>query len=174
MIVVRAARPQDAADVARIYIDSWNAGFGEIVGMRTHTNEQAERWRDDLAESAITWTVAQVDGAAVGFAGVGPSRDPVDAGVGELETIAVDPACWRQGVGRSLMAQAVDQLVSTYDSAILWTVTGYERGDAFYRSTGWSPLGWRRRNGAETAYHLAQLPAPTPPAIRDSGSPQSE
>lgn len=100
----------------------------------------------------MIWTVAEMDGDVVGFSGVGPSRDPVDPSLGELQTIAVDPQSWRRGVGRALMDDAIGRLRLAYDSAILWTVTGYQRGHAFYGAMGWTPLGWSRADGTETAF----------------------
>jgi hypothetical protein len=50
------------------------------------------------------------------------------------------------------MDEALDCLRLAYDSAILWTVTGYQRGQAFYGSMGWTPLGWLRAQGTETAF----------------------
>ena len=39
-----------------------------------------------------------------------------------------------------------------YSTAILWTVVDYERGHAFYRATGWKPLGKSRAEGTEVAF----------------------
>ncbi|MDE2725087.1 MAG: hypothetical protein OXI59_17090 [Gemmatimonadota bacterium] len=75
----------DAEVVTRIYIDSWNAGFGELIEQsnRIVTSELVERWRGDLAKSAPhRWWVAEHTGKVVGFVGIGPSRDPVDATLG--------------------------------------------------------------------------------------------
>ena len=152
MIELRKPTDSDVDALARIYIDSWNRGFGDLMGYRTHSRERRDRWRKDIHDPAVTWTVAEMDGAVVGFCGVGPSRDPVDPALGELQTIAVDPPSWRRGVGRVLMEDALSFLRLAYDSAILWTVTGYQRGHAFYGAMGWTPLGWLRADGTETAF----------------------
>lgn len=149
---MRRASGSDVDAVARIYIDSWNLGFGDLMGRCTDSPERRDRWRQDLDDSTMVWTVAERSGQVAGFSGVGPSRDPVDPALGELQTIAVDPPSWRRGVGRALMDEALRHLRRSYESAILWTVTGYERGHAFSRATGWTPLGWRRADGAETAF----------------------
>jgi N-acetylglutamate synthase-like GNAT family acetyltransferase len=92
MVELRDAVADDAPGVARIYIDSWNQGFGHLMGVRELTPERVARWRDDLMSPTAEWTVAELDGQVVGFVGVGPSRDPIDPTLGELNTIAVDPA----------------------------------------------------------------------------------
>lgn len=142
----------DADVVARIYVESWNAGFGHLLGSIELTPERLARWERDLAGTTTDWAVADVDGRVVGVVGVGPSRDPVDPLLGELDTIAVDPAHWRVGVGRCLMAHALGVLQKSWPRAILWTPANYERGHAFYEATGWVALGQSRRYGKEVAY----------------------
>jgi GNAT superfamily N-acetyltransferase len=151
VVVVREASVDDAPVVARIYVDSWNQGFGHLLGTRELTDEQLRRWRDTLS-TAGGWAVAEADGVVTGFVGVGPSRDPVDPTLGELHTIAVDPAHWRSGVGQALMDHAVDGLRRSWSRAILWTPASYEQGHAFYRATGWSPLGRSRSSGQHVAF----------------------
>ena len=150
---LRSAAAGDAEAVTRIYVDSWNAGFGNLI-QRSHriaTAELVERWRGDLVKSAPhRWWVAEHTGKVVGFVGIGPSRDPVDATTGELDTIAVDPSCWGLGIGTALASLAFRHLVADgYDEAIVWTVEGYERGVAFYEEMGWKRDGGVRDNGRQ-------------------------
>ncbi len=92
-------------------------------------------------------------GSIVGFVGIGPSRDPVDSQLGEVDSIAVDPPHWRMGIGKALMSLALRHLASDgYDEAIVWTVGGYERGTAFYEATGWSRDGGFRDDGRQVRF----------------------
>ena len=151
-IAVRDATTADAPAVARIYVDSWNAGFSDVLGRRQLDAALVRRWGDDLASAGTTrWWVAERDGLAVGFAGAGASRDPVRPGLGELDTIAVDPAHWRRGVGGVLMAVALADLAQRFREAILWTVAGNERALGFYRATGWVAGGGTRAGGREVS-----------------------
>ena len=156
MFTIRPAVPDDAEAVARIYIDSWNAGFGELMSQanRTVTADRVERWRHDLAQQVPhRWWVAEHKGSIVAFAGIGPSRDPVDPQLGELYTIAIDPPYWRQGIGTALISLALQHLVSDgYREAVLWTVEGYERGIAFYEAMGWNRGGGVRDNGRQIGF----------------------
>ncbi len=88
---LREGNPADAEPVARIYVDSWNAGIGTLMPARSMTPAEIERWRRFLAPGPVRWRVATASDVLVGFAGVGPSRDPVMVDLGELDTIAVDP-----------------------------------------------------------------------------------
>ena len=152
--VIRDATPDDAPVVARIYIDSWNAGFGDLMPFRTLDAERVERWRRDLsAPLPHRWWVAAMASEIVGFAGIGPSRDPIDPELGELDTIAIDPAHWRLGVGRALMAVVVGHLETDgYRAAIVWTLENYPPGQRFYESTGWRRDGGNRDEGRQISY----------------------
>ena len=160
---IRSATVDDAEAVTRIYIESWNAGFGELLSQanRTVTPELTERWRRDLAQPAPhRWWVAERAGRIVGFIGIGPSRDPVDAQLGEIDTIAVDPRHWRAGIGKALMSLAVRHLAADgYREAILWTVEGYTRGIGFYQAMGWRRDGGVRDGGRQVRFRreLTQL-----------------
>jgi GNAT superfamily N-acetyltransferase len=104
------------------------------------------------ASSTATTRVRTNAGTSQYMVGVGPSRDPVDPLLGELDTIAVDPAHWRVGIGRCLMVHALGVLRKSWARAILWTPADYGRGHAFYRATGWVPLDRSRRDGKEVAF----------------------
>ncbi len=153
-ITIRSAVPNECDEIARIYVSSWNAGYGHLMRYRKVDSELVARWRRDLAAPPPTrWWVAEVDGTIVGFAGIGLSRDPVDPSLGELDTIAVDLAWWRKGVGRALMSQSLRYLSEDgYAEAVVWTLKDYPQGDAFYRATGWTPNGWSRAGGRQVSY----------------------
>lgn len=152
MIEFRPPSEADAERVAAIYIDSWNEGFGHLLGLRSHSQERVERWRNDLASDETTWTIAELDGRIAGFVGTGPSRDPIDPMLGELETIAVAPEYWRQGLGIALMMRAVGTLQIRWSAAILWTPANYKAGHSFYRATGWRELDQARACETEVAF----------------------
>src|SRR5262245_14651594 len=104
---VRPAQPADADAVTRVYVESWNVGFGALVRPIEADAERRKSWRETLAaRGRRRWWVAERHASLVGFAGIGPSRDPRDERLGELDTIAVSPTCWRSGVGRALMQEA--------------------------------------------------------------------
>ena len=152
-ISIRPAVLEDAEAVTRVYVESWNEGFADLMPRREVDANLTSRWREDLIQPGHRWWVAERDGAIVGFAGTGPSRDPVDPSLGELNTIAVDPICWRTGVGRALMSQALRFLsAGGYVEAVLWTLARYPQGSGFYRATGWSPNGAVRDDGHQLCY----------------------
>ena len=153
-LVVRRALPADAPEVERVYVESWNQGFGDLMRRRSIDEDILRRWRADLAAPLpYRWWVAERAGAVVGLVGIGLSRDPVDPTLGELDTIAIDPPHWRTGVGRVLMSLALEHLAKDgYREALLWTLANYPQGHAFYSATGWSPNGATRDDGGQLCY----------------------
>lgn len=155
-LAIRPACAADAETVARIYVDSWNASFGELLARtdRTVTPELLARWQRGLDRPVPhrAW-VAQRSGSIVGCAQIGPSRDPVDPSIGELHSIFVDEPYGRKGVGSALLAVAHRHLVlDGYRTWILWTVAGYRQGIAFYEAKGWSRDGGVRDDGRQIRF----------------------
>lgn len=150
MVMIRLGVGGDGAEVARVYVDSWNAGFGELMPVAVLDEGRVARWSATVADG--NWWVAEVDGALAGFVGIGASRDPVDPELGELDTIAVDPPHWRTGVGTALMQRALEGLGARYDEAILWTLANYPQGQTFYAKTGWTLSAASRDNGHQVQY----------------------
>ena len=152
-IAIREAEANDAPRIVQIYVESWNAGFGELMPDLAVDEDRISRWTTDLTTGQTHWWVAEYDGSIAGFVGIGPSRDPVDPELGELDTIAVDPAHWRKSIGTALMRTALDALAEAgFTEAILWTLAGYDQGQTFYNSMGWTRDGRTRDNGHQVAF----------------------
>lgn len=150
---LREATPADAEGVARVYVESWNDGFTDLMPPRMLNAAQIARWSRDLDAEVVRWWLAESGESVVGFVGTGPSRDPIDPDLGEVDTIAVAPSAWRRGVGRRLMDAALADLRGGgYGQAILWTLADYERARTFYEATGWHPSGEVRDSGREIAF----------------------
>jgi GNAT superfamily N-acetyltransferase len=105
------------------------------------------RWRALLADPAVSMLVAEQDeGELLGFTACGESRDP-DAGpqTGEIRTLFVAAGRWRGGVGRALMAAALDDLGRRgYGEATVWSFAANDRANAFYEARGFRPDGATR------------------------------
>ena len=89
--------------------------------------------------------LAEEDGELLGFTACGETRDPdASATVGEVRTFFVAPGRWRRGVGRALMAAALDSLRERgYREATVWSFAGNDRDNRFYERAGFA------RDGAE-------------------------
>jgi len=145
---VRRAEPRDADAVAGVHVRSWQVGYRGLIDDGVldalNTEERASRYTFGLVGPPVT-VLAEEAGAVLGFATIGAATGPGDSGTGELLALYVDPARWRTGVGRALIASAREQLVRwRYTSAVLWVLQGNERAQRFYAADGWAADGSRR------------------------------
>jgi GNAT superfamily N-acetyltransferase len=101
--------------------------------------------------------VADADGELLGLTASGESRDP-DAGpdTGEVQTFFVAAGRWRTGVGRALMAAALDNLMARgCDEATVWSFAANDRANAFYEAHGFTLDGTERTE--EAWAHIPEL-----------------
>src|ERR1700748_933116 len=112
---VRTARPEDAADLARIYIESWQDTYAGVIshallGAMSHKSHTA-RW---LAAIKADKTLGAVLAAeyphhgVIGLCSLGRARDSALGFEGEIYTLYVDPAFLGRGAGRALLSGAFD------------------------------------------------------------------
>ena len=144
-MLVRPAVPEDADAIARAHVRAWQRAYTDLFPAnelaRLDAAQRAESLRRRLrADEPRRATLAVEDGGAVvGFASVGPSRDPDGDGLGELYAIYVDPDCWSRGAGRRLMDGALAALRDAgFEEATLWVLGRNPRARAFYEASGWT------------------------------------
>jgi ribosomal protein S18 acetylase RimI-like enzyme len=145
---LRRALPGDANAIARVQERGWQHAYRHVFPIEELDRGgfiKAELWRQRLATPPPTWStfVAERDGAVVGFACVGASRD--ERGLGEVYAIYVDPDAWSSGVGRALLARAEEALAGAYEEATLWVLEDNPRARTFYERLGWRADGSRKR-----------------------------
>jgi predicted N-acetyltransferase YhbS len=108
-ISVRQARPEDAAQVAHVYIESWHDTYAGILPHRLlcalTPRGQTARWSAAIrARGRESVLVAECGGCGVvGMASFGPARDGAMGFDGEIYTLYVDPSFYGRGTGRALM-----------------------------------------------------------------------
>lgn len=83
------------------------------------------------------------EGGIAGFALFLPDADgDADA---YLASVFVDQRRWGEGLGRSLLAAAVDEMRRRgHRMARLWVARDYERARRTYEAAGWRPTGAER------------------------------
>jgi len=151
-LAVRAARTEDAVEVAGVHVRSWQAAYRGLLpqayldGLRVE--DRMTRYTFDRTGPDQPATVVAVkDGAICGFATTGPSRDRDVPNAGELYALYVDPRVWGLGVGRLLMAEARTRLRrQDFSEAVLWVLAGNDRAQRFYRADDWMPDGHGREH----------------------------
>jgi GNAT superfamily N-acetyltransferase len=149
-MLVRLALPADAHAVAAVHVRAWQHAYaGLMPAEQLAALDPAERaarytFGTDDPDRPTTF-VAEAAGEIAGFVTFGPARTSPDApGAGEIYALNVDPARWRSGVGRLLLADACARLAARgHALAVLWMLDGNERAARFYESLGWALDGGR-------------------------------
>lgn len=123
---IRTARPEDASEIARIYIAAWQDTYPGVLPfnlLRILTLKgQTLRWQKLIAvrppESVL---VAETRDALIGFIGFGPSRDATLGYDCEITALYVDPLLYGVGAGKQLLKSAFTAMaVFGMGSAVMW------------------------------------------------------
>ena len=122
MTTIRPATAQDAAGIAKVYVDAWRSAYAAILPHRVllgmSYDQQARQWAHAIERARELVIVAsEADHGVVGFAGFGGARAgdrraierltvDGDATVGEIYTLYVLPDWQDRGIGRQLVTAA--------------------------------------------------------------------
>ena len=137
---VRTARPEDAADLARIYIESWQDTYAGLIShsllgamsLKHHT----ARWQATMRGPGAVLVAEDARHGAIGLCSLGAVRDRGLGFEGEVYTLYVDPAFLGRGAGRALLAGAFDAFKERHlRSCLIWA---HARNNAcfFYEAMG--------------------------------------
>jgi len=145
-VKVRAATGEDSDAIEAVRVRGWQTAYRHVFppDELDALPVDGARWRPRLVTPPAGWAtfVAEDEGAVVGFAAVGPSRD--ERGLGELYAIYVDPEAWSTGAGRALIERAEELLRAEYAVATLWVLEDNPRARRFYERAGWTADGARK------------------------------
>jgi GNAT superfamily N-acetyltransferase len=141
-LTIRVARPKDAAEVARIYIESWHDTYPSVLSRAMlcamTPKGQTARWLAAIrSQKRETVLVAEDAGAGiVAMASLGPSRDKSFGYDGEVYTLYVDPNFLGRGIGRMLLNGAFEVLrARSFTSCVIWAHAG-NNARFFYETMG--------------------------------------
>jgi GNAT superfamily N-acetyltransferase len=157
---LRQARPSDAADLARIYVESWQDTYAGILpnallaamSIKNHT----ARWQNQLRTPGSVIVAEDSAHGPIGLASLGGARDSGLGFDGEVYTLYVDPAFIGQGAGSALLHGAFAALGERkLTSCMIWT---HARNNAcyFYEAMGGQRVAERMtRLGGEPTPEIA-------------------
>ena len=140
-MTVRPGTPADAAAIAALQTRTWWSAYGDRVdpGVLAEAAEGREALWDEILARDRRTVVAEQDGAIVGFASWGESRDEDGEGDGELYAIYVAPEAQGAGVGTTLHDLVLDRLRALgFVAATLWTLAANAQARSFYEHAGWA------------------------------------
>ncbi|MBL8675679.1 MAG: GNAT family N-acetyltransferase, partial [Rhodospirillales bacterium] len=121
---IRPAVVEDAAALARVYVDSWRDAYAgllpDMVLVGMSDVRQAAAWARELQhESAGATLVAEDESGVFGLSTVGPARAASKAFLegGEIYRLYVEPGRQNEGAGRALMEASFAWMARCGDDA---------------------------------------------------------
>lgn len=159
--MVREARPEDAAAIARVHTETWQIAYRGIVPDEILDGLEVSEGRIAASLGLIEDESVQIfvadDDELRGFVSAGRSRDLESEG--EIYAIYVHPSAWGRGFGRELMAAAEQSLRTLgFAEAALWVLADNARARRFYEAAGWTlEDGARKAVPAGTASGLIEV-----------------
>lgn len=127
MIGVRPARSDDARDIARIEVETWQTTYAgmltdhALVGMSV--TRQGHLWARVLRPGHGVWVWEEEPHGLLGFGHCGRHRSPSLGFDGEIYMLYVLPDAQGRGIGRQLLLAMFDSLRdSGCRAALVWVV----------------------------------------------------
>jgi GNAT superfamily N-acetyltransferase len=149
-VTIRPGGPSDEERLLAVFRAAGQAAWAHILPVDDLANGPGpRRWTAALLDPPprSRMLVAERGGEIVGFARVCESADD-DAGetTGELDAFYTHPGVWGAGIGRRLLAEAVDALAGfSFTEATLWTAEANHRPRRVYERAGWQLDGRSRQ-----------------------------
>lgn len=142
-MMLREARPDDAAAIAHVQVETWRTTYRGIVPQRyldtLSVEWRAQTWERilDASESSHCAFAVQADEVGiVGFANGGPERNGDPVYTGELYAIYILDAFHGLGFGKRLVQAVAERLQAQGHSAMLLWVLSDNPARRFYESLG--------------------------------------
>ncbi len=139
-LTIRAARPPDAAGIARVYVESWQdtypGSLSHVLLANMTIGGQTGRWRAAICQGEHVLVAEHERHGVVAMTSFGPTRDRSIGFDGEIYTLYVAPSFLGQGAGRKLLTAAFAQLSRQgCRSCVIWA---HARNNArfFYEAMG--------------------------------------
>ena len=154
---VRPARPEDAAEIARIQLSTWRSAYRRFFPAHVLANLDedylARGWSEAItatpsARHRVLIAVEQGDArtTTVGFVAAGPADEqalapeepPLGDDVAAITDLLVEPRWSRRGHGSRLLAATVDLWrEDSFKGAVAWVYDADAAMKKFLSSTGW-------------------------------------
>ena len=158
---VRDARPEDAAEIARIQLETWRTAYRRMFPLHVLANLDegylARGWTEAISSAPssrhrVLISVEQSESASwvVGFAAAGPADEqalapeepPLPDHVAAITDLLIEPRWGRRGHGSRLLAATVDRWREDgFTSAVAWSYDQDVAMQKFLTSAGWEPDG---------------------------------
>ena len=136
---IRRAVLDDAAEIARVQVESWRATYrgilpDKILDDNEFYRQQKQFWHQILENHSLenNIAIAEQNNQVIGVAFSGPPRDADATWNRELYLMYIDNDFHARGIGSQLLAEVLPATKSTS----LWVFENNSRAIAFYRKHG--------------------------------------
>ncbi len=164
LFYIQPANPKNAADIARVHVDTWRTTYAGIVPddhlASLSYDVRTKLWTEILSDPALhhhTWVAKDAAGKVVGFSNGGKNRDESQPYQGEVMALYLLKEFQGRGIGKRLLLDSFEQLFRHgHTSAIAWvfeknpTAQFYERLGGKLCGEKWDDFGGTRLK--EVAY----------------------
>jgi GNAT superfamily N-acetyltransferase len=142
--VIRRAEAADAAALGAMHARSWAETYPGLVpapllAVMTDPARRAASWGAAMAAPPLPGflSVAEAEGAIIGFVSVAPARDPALGTDGEVTGLYLLRAWQGRGLGQALLGQGFAALrAAGFAAAAAWALDGNARARRFYARSG--------------------------------------
>ena len=141
-VSIRPATPADIPAITRIYAHAVRHGTASFELDPPDEAEMARRQRA-LLDGGFPYIAAEIDGALVGYAYAGPYRTRPAYRFTVEDSVYIDPAAQRRGVGRALLERLIAES-ETRGFRLMITVIGDSAQTAsieLHRALGFQMVG---------------------------------
>ena len=153
-LILRPARVADAKEIVRVQHESWAKAYQCLLPVTVPLRSEGERlalWQQRLEEHPCHTLLAEQSGALVGFIyWLGESSTEA-----QLRSLYLHPFFWRQGIGSTLLRQAMDDM--RHDGlrrVSLWVLANNLRAERFYLRHGFYYDGQQQSKGSGAGTYL--------------------
>ena len=163
-MIIRDALPNDAEAINGIRVRAWQLAYGNFMPEQFLSTLDSNSGVDGL-RSAIQnpkpqfkASVAEVDGAVIGFSMLGTPRFDAPDGTIELWALNIDPIHWRKGIGLALVREALASAkLSGAGRVELWCIVGNSPASRLYEAAGFLLPGMQRTTSSLTGFPLHEV-----------------
>lgn len=144
LISIRAARTQDAPELARTHAEAWRYAYQGLLPhlpLERMIARRGQRWWRESIDSGLAARVLEFDSEIAGYTTLGRSRMRGTPYRGEIFELYVRPGFQGAGFGRHLFQTARAVLnARRLEGLCVWSLADNDAACAFYKHLGGQPV----------------------------------
>ena len=153
MLEIRNALVEDAEDIIRINISSWQETYGGIFPKEflDSLNELRDESIEKCKKKINEYIVATIDNKVVGFSRIGKNKKDYPDNYGEIYALYMDSNYKGQGIGKKIVDYSFSLLKNQYDHCLISALIENSANE-FYKKIGGKNIGTCEYNLMDNNY----------------------